>query len=216
MKYGHVVNQRPLWIRVLKRSNMLSKLHEVRKNRIRKSFVSQIIPRGGVGAELGVHKGYFTELLLEVTQPRRLHLVDPWYLLCGEWVWAGGNRSTTDAVRNIIKRYAKQLVAGTCVLNISDDLEFLRNLPDGYFDWVYVDTSHEYEHTQKELQVLKDKVKSDGVIAGDDWQTDPAHRHHGVCRAIREFLASEPYELIYGSDADKQWAIRRNKHSGEK
>jgi hypothetical protein len=101
-----------LWIRVLKRSNMLSKLHEVRKNRIRKSFVSQIIPRGGVGAELGVHKGYFTELLLEVTQPRRLHLVDPWYLLCGEWVWAGGNRSTTDAVRNIIKRYAKQLVAG--------------------------------------------------------------------------------------------------------
>ncbi|MEJ7591897.1 MAG: class I SAM-dependent methyltransferase [Planctomycetaceae bacterium] len=209
--YGHVVNRRPLWIRLLKRSNTLSKLHEVRKNQIRRAFVDQIIPKGGIGAELGVHKGYFTQLLLDVTRPQRLHLVDPWYLLSSEWVWAGGNQSTTDAVRGIIKCYAKQLVDGICVLNISDDLEFLTGLPDRYFDWVYVDTSHEYEHTQKELQILQHKVKFDGVISGDDWQTDPSHHHHGVCKAICEFLDASPFELIYGGDNDKQWAIRRKK-----
>lgn len=207
--HGHVVNRRPLWVRVLKRSDTLSKIHEVRKNRIRKQFVETMIPKGGIGAELGVHKGYFTQLLLDVAQPKRLHLVDPWYLLCREWMWAGGNRSTTDAVRGVIKQYANELVKGTCVLNITDDLEFLRSLPDNYFDWVYVDTSHEYEHTQKELQILQHKVKANGVIAGDDWQVEPSHRHHGVCKAVREFLATAPYELSYGSNNDKQWAIRR-------
>lgn len=207
--YGHVVNRRPLWVRLLKRSDAISRLHEHRKNRVRRRFVESMIPQGGVGAELGVHKGYFTKLLLEIANPKKLHLVDPWYLLTGEWTWAGGNRSTVDALRSIMKTFRDQLVDGTFVLNISDDLEFLKSVPDAYFDWVYVDTSHEYEHTKKELEILQHKVRADGVIAGDDWQTDPGHRHHGVCRAIREFLETAPYELVYQGDDDKQWAIRR-------
>jgi hypothetical protein len=83
----------------------------------------------------------------------------------------------------------------------------LPQFPDRYFDWVYIDTLHFYEHTRDELALLKTKVKVDGVIAGDDWLPDPSHRHHGVCRAVTEFVQAEPYELIYADEQDLQWAI---------
>ena len=91
-------------------------------------------------------------------------------------------------------------------MHVGDDLETLRTFPDRYFDWVYLDTSS--RHSVKELDLLHVKVKANGII-GRRLADDPAHRHHGVCRAVREFMAREPYELLYANETDKQWAIRR-------
>jgi len=178
-------------------------------NHARAQFVARYLPPGGVGAELGVHKGYFTEVLLRVARPAMLHLIDPWYLAGSEWTWGRGNRSTVDGLRRVLDLCRDPLVSGRAVVHVSFDLEALASFPGAYLDWVYVDTTHEYEHTQRELALLKEKVKPSGVIAGDDWRTDPAHRHHGVCRAVREFVSVGGYEIIHASDVDNQWAIRR-------
>jgi hypothetical protein len=174
----------------------------------RRRFLECHIAKGGVGAEIGVFKGNFTPILLEVTQAKRLHLIDPWYLLGAKWAWARGNKSTTDALCSIIRRFRSQLSSGRVVLNISDDLAFLPTLPDRYFDWVYLDSTHSFDQTRKELEMLNLKVKPGGVIAGDDWRENPGHQHHGVCRAVRDFVLREPYEIVYSSIVDKQWAIR--------
>lgn len=163
------------------------------KDLARSSFLNQIIPKGGVGAELGVEKGVFTRCLLDVTEPEKLHLIDPWYLLGREWHWGSGNRSTVDALIGILGAFKNDLVEGRIVLNIGYDLEILSTFPEQYLDWVYIDTTHQYEHTQKELELLKSKIKENGIIAGDDWQINPDHPHHGVCRAVNEFVKREPY-----------------------
>lgn len=184
--------------------------HNIRKkNLARRKFLNQVIPKGGTGAELGVHKGYFTRCILDEAKPCKLHLIDPWYLQGPEWKWDVGNRSTIDALRGLLRTYKTELVNGTVVLNIGEGLEVLGTFDDGYFDWVYVDTTHSYEQTRKELEILKTKVKADGIIAGDDWLVDPGHIHHGVCRAVREFVEKEPYTLLYEGETDFQWAIRR-------
>src|SRR5579862_4063831 len=36
------------------------------------------LPKGGVGVEIGVAAGDFSQVLLERAQPTRLHLIDPW------------------------------------------------------------------------------------------------------------------------------------------
>lgn len=177
-------------------------------NRVRMPFVRETLPRGGIAAEIGVHKGFFTRVLLDIAAPARLHLIDPWYLVGREWTWGKGNRSTTEAVAGILRAYENELVRGQVVLNVADDLEILPTFPDGYFDWVYLDTSHRYEQTMKELHALRPKVKATGIIAGDDWRPDPTHMHHGACKAVREFVEQEPYELVYSNDRDGQWAIR--------
>ena len=36
-----------------------------------------LIPKGGVGAELGVWQGDFSARILQIAEPSRLHLIDP-------------------------------------------------------------------------------------------------------------------------------------------
>jgi hypothetical protein len=95
------------------------------------------------------------------------------------------------------------------LVHVADDRAALREFPDAYFDWVYVDTSHQYQHTRDELTLLDLKVKPDGVISGDDWQPDPGHRHHGVCKAVTELVSTGRYTLVAVDAASGQWAIRR-------
>lgn len=175
----------------------------------RAEFVRSLLPHGGVGAELGVHHGEFSAELLELAEPVRLHLIDLWYLFGREWHWGEGEeRSTIGALKGILDRFETELVSGRVVLHIGDDLELLPSFPDAYFDWVYVDSVHVYEHAQRELELLAAKVKPGGVIAGDDWVSNPDHPHHGVSLAAFEFTEGGGGELVYASDDDLQWAIR--------
>jgi SAM-dependent methyltransferase len=172
-------------------------------------FLDTMLPKGGVGAEVGVHKGRFTPVLLEVARPRTLHIIDPWYRLGLAWDWGAGDRSTVNALIRIIRRHAPALAEGSLVLHIGDDLEILPRFPEASFDWLYIDSSHAYEHTGKELRIAARLVRPDGVIAGDDWRDDPAHPHYGVRRAVEEFAAASDFRLVYADDRDRQWALRR-------
>jgi hypothetical protein len=183
-------------------------LDEQRSNQPRALFVDHILPKNGIGAELGVFKGEFSATLMDRTSARQLHLIDPWYFLTAYWHWGSGDRSTVHALIKILQRFEKDIEGGRVRVHVGDDRQILTFFPDQYFDWVYMDSSHLYEHTRDELQILTSKVKADGVIAGDDWQPDPSHRHHGVYKAVSELVASGKYEIVYADSNDRQWAIR--------
>ncbi|MCA6074829.1 class I SAM-dependent methyltransferase [Fulvivirga sedimenti] len=174
-------------------------------------FVDSIFPKNGVGAELGVLNGHFSQILLDVAKPKKLHLVDPWYFLEPHWEWANGNKSTVRAVRTILKTYKKEIEAGQVLVHVDFDIPVLEAFADDYLDWAYVDSSHQYEHTRQELNILKHKVKNGGIIAGDDYNSDPNHVHHGVLLAVDEFVKENGLELVYANKENLQWAIRNKK-----
>lgn len=174
----------------------------------RTDFVDKVIPKLGIGVELGVYCGDFTRVLLDVAQPHTLHLIDPWYLIGDDWsafdVTGPTTREALTMVQNVC---ADEIASGTVELHIADDLVLLPIFPDRFFTWAYIDTQHTYEQCSAELSILASKVAQHGVIAGDDWNTDPTHPHHGVCCAVKDFVAHQPYDLIYADDGDGQWAI---------
>ena len=43
-----------------------------------RKFLLEMMPKHSVCAEIGVSQGLFTEEILEVVQPKKLHLIDPW------------------------------------------------------------------------------------------------------------------------------------------
>jgi hypothetical protein len=178
------------------------------KNVNRLEILKHFIAPHGTGAEIGVHKGYFSKMLVDRLEPEKLYLIDPWYLSGKQWSWGEGNRSTVAALCRVLRSMEDRLVSGQVVVVIEDDLKALPAMPDGHFDWVYLDTSHGYEHTTKELEILQKKVKPGGVIAGDDWQPNPAHRHHGVCKAVRELIDREKHTVLCADEKSSQWAIR--------
>lgn len=178
------------------------------RHRERSQLLARHLPSGGVGAEIGVHKGYLSPYLLDALQPAQLHLIDPWYLDGVEWTWGSGDRSTANALAAIVRRHADDLASGRVVLHIGFDLDVLAGMPDSSLDWVYLDTTHERVHTLAELELLRHKVRPGGHITGDDWRSDPGHRHHGVAQAVRAFVEEHGYDLVHASDADQQWVIR--------
>jgi len=193
---------------LLRRSETIQDAYERYKNARRRGVLTSLIPSGGVGAELGVHKGHLTPGLIKWLEPDTLYVVDPWYLLGSTWEWAAGDKSTVNALARTLRRIRPAIETGQARVVVDDDLLFLAGLADGALDWVYLDSSHAYDHTTKELELLVQKVKQNGVIAGDDWQPDPSNRHHGVCKAVREFEASGRLEVFYANAANHQWAAR--------
>lgn len=204
MKLSHRITD------ILAESRLIPKSLLKRRGATRIKFLRKMeIAHNGVGAEIGVQKGFFTHVIQEEFRPLRLHLIDPWYLLGEKWTWATTNQSTNKALRNILYWFQKDLAQRKIILNIGFDEDVLGTLPDHYFDWVYLDTSHSYDHTKRELELLHRKVKPDGIILGDDWFTEPGHKFFGQYRAIQEFIEEKGYRMIYASDDDHQFAIRR-------
>lgn len=196
----------------LRKSERVQDLYEHVKNRERAPILRRVLPHHAVGAELGVHKGHLSGKLIDWTEPRRFYAVDPWELLGDEWEWAAGEKSTVKGRLRATEGIRKHIESGVAEVVVADDLEWLRSLDDGTLDWVYVDTSHAYEHTLAELDLLVEKVRPGGVIAGDDWRSDPSHRHHGVCKAVREFAADGRIELFLVDERSQQWAARNTAH----
>jgi len=169
------------------------------------------VPSDAVCAEIGVFRGKFTRDILRVTRPRELHLIDAWWTLVPdkypvEWgdYWGSGALTSREAYEETL-----QVANDRCTVHVGDDLEILEAFPDRYFDWVYLDSSHEYQHTVEELELLDKKVK--GLVLGDDWKPDPGHVHHGVYRAVLEFCDRGEWEVLDPDPIWDQWAVRRRR-----
>lgn len=178
------------------------------KNRNRTKFL-EILPKNSIGVELGVFKGDFSKKILEIVQPEKLYLVDPWWLL-GQKTWRFSliNRSVVSGYINVVKNFEDELVNGKVEIKVGFSKNVLGEFPDDYFDWAYIDSSHFYKETLEELEILKNKVKDQGYIAGHDWEPDPSRKHHGVYKAVNEFINENPYEVTYLDEAT-QWCIRK-------
>lgn len=180
-------------------------------NNYRGPIIEKYLPKNAVGVELGVLKGNFTSVLFNRLTPKELHVIDPWYLLSAEWDWKMDYPSTIDALCDVLKRFKKEIEERKIVVHVQDDLKALKEFQDNYFDWVYLDSSHHYEHTVAELELLRFKVKPEGIISGDDWRSDSSHIHHGVYKAVNEFMVKYDYKLIYADDSSGQWFIVKAK-----
>ena len=81
--------------------------------------------------EVGVYKGGFSAEILQITQPRELHLVDGWWELSGEQF----NETYSQGSTREAYREAKQSVENCrgeteCKFHIGDDVAILERFPD--------------------------------------------------------------------------------------
>lgn len=148
------------------------------------------MPVNAICAEIGVNEGEFSESILKMTSPQKLHLIDAW----------GDPERYHDGLKLLVKeKFSKEINDKLVEINVGYSTDVLKKMPDKYFDWVYLDTDHTYPVTAAELKILKDKVKPNGIIAGHDyiignWAGDC---RYGVIEAVHELCVTEDWELIY-------------------
>lgn len=161
--------------------------------------VLRLLPKGSVGAEIGVHIGDYSEQILRIVRPARLHLIDPWEHRGGDTfddAWYGGGASegqlTMDArFRSVEARFAKPIEAGDVVVHRGKSGPVSEEFVDGYFDWVYIDGNHLFDGVMLDLEAYYPRVRHGGYLAGDDygvrgWWDD------GVRKAVDEFVGERP------------------------
>jgi hypothetical protein len=184
---------------------------EIQQTRGRR-WILDFAKRGGVGAEFGVFRGHFSYEIASVLRPRLLFLVDPWTKLGDFFDWGDDpytnhNRLTTAQAKADTELRVQ--VFGSRVKLIEDYCEaFCRERQrDLVLDFAYLDTTHNYESTFAELEVIAKILEPHGVIMGDDWVPDRADVHAGVVRAVNDFTRKSAFEVI-GAGPYNQWCIR--------
>lgn len=181
------------------RAEHLAHLHVVPD---RRAFVERL-PKGACVAELGVADGDFSELILTIAQPRRLHLIDAW-----------DHARFQRGQARVRERFASAIAAGQVAIDVGISYEALERFPDAHFDWIYIDTDHTYRTTQRELRVCAQKLKPSGLIAGHDYVTGNwnSGMRYGVVEAVHEFCVEAGWELIlltHETDRHLSFALRR-------
>lgn len=161
-----------------------------KRDRVRGRLLKSL-PKGGVVAEIGVWEGDFSQRILDICSPTELHLIDPW-LYMPEFPNTGFGKKKNETLmegryQNVVARFAND--PRVKIHRALSDVA-LAGFPDGFFDWVYIDGNHNEPVISKDLALSLQKVKPNGIIAGDDfhWMSDA--QAAPVKRAVEAMLAA--------------------------
>lgn len=176
-----------------------------------RTSVASLMPRRGVGAEIGVFQGAFSRVLFAAAQPKKLFLVDPWENSADpahakSWYGKDSPNDMTRIHAEVVKSFSAPAYAGRVEVVRSRSAPWLSAQPDQSLDFVYIDGDHSYDAVREDLTLAVAKVRKGGVIALDDyalgqWWGD------GVVRAVHEALVAQPLILMFV--AERQVALRR-------
>jgi len=142
--------------------------------------------------EIGVERAGFAVRFLQKWAGHKLWCIDPWrddlegYT---ETDLSGFDRDpdylmTCAALARFDRR---------ATIKRATSAEAAKLLPDGLFDFVYVDGNHAYDFVAQDLVLWWPKLHATGILAGHDW--DEAH-HPDVVRAVREFADEKALDVL--------------------
>jgi hypothetical protein len=161
------------------------------------------LPPGGAAAEIGVATGAFSQVILNRTRPRLLHLVDPWEFQDREDYLEDRNNVAQDVAdkryNEVKARFASQIESGQVALHRAFSTDAAREVADSSLDWVFIDAMHTRDAVLEDLTTWSAKVKSDGFILGHDYanHTRALQAEFGVVEAVREFCEANGYHFAF-------------------
>lgn len=125
-----------------------------------------------VGAEIGVHKGAFTEKFCK--EGLKMYAIDPWMPYLG----SGRTQQKQDRQDFLYKHASGTLAPYDCTVIRKTSVDALSDFEDYSLDFVYIDGDHEFSHIATDLVEWTKKVKAGGVVSGHDYfHTDPCARN---------------------------------------
>ncbi len=148
-----------------------------------------LLPKSGITAELGVNKGDFSEKIIAINQPQKLHLIDIW----------NTKRYHQGLKLEIENKFEKEIASDKIKINYGLSTDVVSQFENGYFDWIYIDTEHSYKCTIAELELYASKIKPGGFIAGHDYMMGnwAGLTRYGVIEAVYEFCNKNDWEIVY-------------------
>ena len=147
--------------------------------------IPTLCKEGGIGAELGVWRGMFSDMILRYSKLELLFSIDEWKL--GSWsgpecYYATKKRLAVHENRSII-------------LPMSFS-EAARIIADDSLDFIYIDGNHDYDNISRDIKEWWPKLKSGGIFSGHDYELQgPFGEDFGVIRAVSELAREHDLDI---------------------
>lgn len=157
-----------------------------------------------VGAELGVQKGEYSEILLNAGVSV-LVLVDLWAKQANYFDIANvENHAHNQNLRETVQRLVRFGTRYHIFIGSTLDQAILDRILPGSLDFVYHDSQHSKGHVTAELEAWYPKVRPGGYITGHDYLDSPncCGSEFGVKTAVREFCARIGVTEIFQCQTD--------------
>lgn len=162
-----------------------------------REWLYDMVPKNGIGAELGVCRGQNAVQLFFRTKPSLMYLVDIWKELDGNKkgdpnIWYGDHHDY------IGKLFKDEIEKSKIVLYKGYTVDFLNSIEDSHLDWAYVDSNHHYQCINRELAILAKKVKKGGIVMGHDYCNSPPNPKgfgSSIVRAVNERVQNGDFKM---------------------
>lgn len=159
-----------------------------------------------VGAEIGVDRGDFTELLCK--EGLEIYGIDPWKMY-PDYMYGKGQKGLNENWEFSKERLAKY----NCHLIRKTSMDAVEDFEDESLDFVYIDGHHGFRYVAEDLWEWNKKVKVGGVIAGHDYALNTKPPYHPYTLHVKYVL-----EAFLKTLKIKKWYVlgRYEKLPGEK
>jgi hypothetical protein len=167
------------------------------------AFYLKKLGLNGIGAEIGVQTGVFSEYLIKTAEFDKFYSIDFWGDVTPDVFNADGSnyiRTNSEPLyQQTIKRLEKFGDKSIVIKNTS--IEASKMFKDGYFDFVYLDADHALEAIRNDIKNWYPKVKVGGILAGHDYLDGTLvwdkgiYSQFGVKTAVDEFCKEHDLEL---------------------
>ena len=169
----------------------------------------QSVTGPSVAVELGAWKGRSTSCMgVEIAnsgKPIRFFAVDHWLGTAGEQEVESDSDRRAGQLFELFLRNIEPVAKHVNVIR-SDTVTAASQFENGSVDFLYVDASHSYEGVLRDLVAWFPKVRTGGLIAGDDW-CFMTGRERSVRDAITDFFGKSACRVTVepGSEPNRDW-----------
>lgn len=150
-----------------------------------------------VGAEIGVCLAATTELFMKkVPNIEKYYAIDS-YPAYTDWNGADFNEER----QSLMKQYAVDVLkpyADKIEFVYEDSTEYSQKVEDNSLDFIFIDGDHSYEGFLRDLQNYFSKVKSGGIVSGDDISLV------AIQKGLQEFFKGSKVEI---NTNNKMWYL---------
>lgn len=146
------------------------------------------------GAEIGVKRGEYSQVLCKANPDLHLYAVDAWTAYSG---YRPGRQAGMEVY---FKEATERLAPYNCTLVRKFSVDAARSFADDELDFVYIDSCHDFVSVVNDIHEWSRVVRPSGVIAGHDFiprGPKPGETHNSSHRVIE---AVTGYTQSYGID----------------
>jgi len=162
-------------------------------------FLFNILDLTGVGVEVGVKAGAFSEHILKHWEGGKLFSIDAWQERDDYLDLANVSQ---DEQEHMYKSVLMRLKPFGNRVTVKRDTSpgVASDFLDGILDFVYLDAAHDYESVMADIEAWLPKVRKGGVIAGHDFVTHLPEQ--------KVYYPHMPDDLVDTTVIDVQRAVR--------